>query len=230
LAELRNQKEGAPPTAPSEIARDIEPIVERVILRCMEKDPRQRPTSVVQVAAALPGGDPLAAALAAGETPSPEMVAASGSTEGLRPLVAWACLAFIILGIGAAVALSGPALLLHSEPVEQPPEVMTKTARDILRSIGNSESPADSAFGFQAAERYRNIGTIDRSSARWDSPPAFAIQFWYRQSPVALEHWGLGGNQSTAVLGGVDVADPPIMLPGEAVVCLDSRGRLLGLR
>jgi hypothetical protein len=64
--------------------------VEKAILRCLEKDPAKRPASVRQVAAAFPGGDPLAAALAAGETPSPEMVAASGETEGLRPAVAWA--------------------------------------------------------------------------------------------------------------------------------------------
>ena len=37
------------------------------------------------MAAALPGGDPLAAALAAGETPSPEMVVAAGEGEGLAP-------------------------------------------------------------------------------------------------------------------------------------------------
>ena len=44
---------------------------------------RQAPAHALSVAAALPGGDPLAAALAAGETPSPELVAASGKTEGL---------------------------------------------------------------------------------------------------------------------------------------------------
>jgi hypothetical protein len=37
------------------------------------------PSSALAVAAALPGGDPLAAALEAGETPSPEMVAAAGA-------------------------------------------------------------------------------------------------------------------------------------------------------
>ena len=42
-----------------------------------------RPASALAVAAALPGGDPLAAALAAGETPSPEMVAEAGQGEGL---------------------------------------------------------------------------------------------------------------------------------------------------
>jgi serine/threonine-protein kinase len=48
-------------------------------MRCLERDPRQRPASAALLAASLPGGDPLAAAIAAGETPSPELVAASGS-------------------------------------------------------------------------------------------------------------------------------------------------------
>jgi hypothetical protein len=54
----------------------MDPVVERVILRCLDPDPTRRPSSALAVSAALPGGDPLAAALAAGETPSPEMVAA----------------------------------------------------------------------------------------------------------------------------------------------------------
>jgi hypothetical protein len=45
-------------------------------MRCLPADPAARPGSALSVSAALPGGDPLAAALAAGETPSPEMVAA----------------------------------------------------------------------------------------------------------------------------------------------------------
>src|SRR3712207_6950418 len=49
--------------------RDIDPLVERVVERCLERDPEKRPATALQVAAALPGGDPLQAALAAGETP-----------------------------------------------------------------------------------------------------------------------------------------------------------------
>src|SRR5262249_39683921 len=96
IAELIEQKHNQMPRAPSEFREGLDPIIERVIMHCLERDPDARPASVVQVATALPGGDPLAAAIAAGETPSPEMVAASGSKEGLRPAIALSLLAFVI--------------------------------------------------------------------------------------------------------------------------------------
>src|SRR5271169_595889 len=64
LADLRRAHEHSSPTNPSLLVKDIDPIAERVILRCMERDPSKRPSSALQVAAVLPGGDPLAAALA----------------------------------------------------------------------------------------------------------------------------------------------------------------------
>ena len=78
LAELRARKEQEMPPAPSELIKDMDPAVERVILRAIARDPRARPASVAQVAAALPGGNPLEAALRAGETPSP------GDGRGVR--------------------------------------------------------------------------------------------------------------------------------------------------
>jgi hypothetical protein len=60
-----------PPSTPSSHLNDLDLAVERVILRCLERDPKDRPESALAVAAALPGGDSLAAALAASETPSP---------------------------------------------------------------------------------------------------------------------------------------------------------------
>ena len=42
---------------------DLDPAIERVILRCLEHDPARRPPSALAVAAALPGGNALAAAM-----------------------------------------------------------------------------------------------------------------------------------------------------------------------
>src|SRR6202011_1752233 len=93
------------PSRPSSVVKHLDPIVERVILRCLEKEPSARPATVLSVAAALPGGDPLAAALAAGETPSPQMGAASGETAGLRPRAAVACLASVLIALGLVTFL-----------------------------------------------------------------------------------------------------------------------------
>jgi hypothetical protein len=217
MAELRSRKEASSPTAPSEIARDIDPIVERVILRCIEKDPRQRPASAAQVAAALPGGDPLAAAIAAGETPSPEMVAASGGTGCVRPWIAWVCLAFIILGIGTSIWIRRGSLY-RRVPIDKPPDAMAEKAQDILKSVGYPDRPVDSTYTYAANTTYfQNLEKGDKSPHRYDKLPALAVQFWYRQSPESLGH-------------SVTPDDPPLTKQGESVVWLDSLGNLIGLQ
>jgi serine/threonine-protein kinase len=90
-------------TIPTEIVKDLDLGVERLILRCLEHDPKRRPSSAMGVAIALPGADPIAAALAAGETPSPEMVAASAEKEGFRPRTAVLVLLASILGMIGSV-------------------------------------------------------------------------------------------------------------------------------
>ena len=85
----RQHADAAQLTPPSALVSALDPAIERAILRCLDPDPARRPASALAVAAALPGGDPLAAALAAGETPSPEMVAAAGEGAGLSRAIAW---------------------------------------------------------------------------------------------------------------------------------------------
>src|ERR1035438_4815591 len=94
------------PSRPSSVGKDLDPIDRKVILRCLETEPSGRPATALAVAAALPGGDPLAAALAAGETPSPQLVAASGETTGLRPRVAVACLLAVLAGLAVGMYLT----------------------------------------------------------------------------------------------------------------------------
>src|SRR5208337_3942373 len=64
LAGLVKAQQESTPVSPSSLVRDLDPMVERVILRCLQPKPASRPASALAIAAALPGGDPLAAALA----------------------------------------------------------------------------------------------------------------------------------------------------------------------
>src|SRR5437588_1838466 len=47
---------GEIPSRPSSVVRDLDPIMDKVILRCLESEPGARPATVLSVAAALPGG------------------------------------------------------------------------------------------------------------------------------------------------------------------------------
>jgi hypothetical protein len=228
LADLRRQHELSSPTKPSLLVKDIDPLVERVILRCLDKDPAKRPASALQVAAALPGGDPLAAALAAGETPSPEMVAASGETEGLRPVVAWALLAGVIVLVIAGVLLSAQAKLYRRVPLETPPDALAQRARDILQSVGYSEPPVDTAMGFYEGKDFlRYIEEHDKSKTRWDNLETGAFVFWYRGSPRPLD--SRSSSPDEPILGSVWTDDPPLDVSGMTLVRLNPRGRLTQL-
>ena len=207
--------------------KDIDPLVERVIVRCLNVDPRNRPASALAVAAALPGGDPLAAALAAGDTPTPGMVAASGDTEGfsVRAAVIW--LALILVGLVATVVLGAKVNVLRQTPFENSPDVLAKKARDLIQSFGYAAPPADRAYGFRIdldygkyAERRENVAAIRDRLARGYPPP---IQFWYRESPQPLASFTFLSD------GQIAPFDPPPNDSGMIGLALDPQGRLVQL-
>ena len=218
---LRQHQDQAAPR-PSDVVPDVDPAVESVILRCLEKEPRKRPASAMAVLAALPGGDPLAAAIAAGETPSPEMVAAAGD-EGLRPAQVYGLLAFCVLGAVACLAFVASQGSLRLQPVEKPPLVLADRARELIARLGYPEAPAASAYGFAVDFSYvLDTEAKDRSQDRWEklaSGRPAAVQFWYRQSPRPLV--------STSITGRVFQANPPQDTSGMAGVRFDGKGRLI---
>src|ERR1700690_4189708 len=65
------------PRTPSSVVKDIDPVVESAILRCLQKDPALRPTSVRQGGGGLPGGGPPAGAPAGGGNAPPPQGAAA---------------------------------------------------------------------------------------------------------------------------------------------------------
>ena len=216
------------PSRPSSVVKDLDPIIEKVILRCLETDPAARPASALAVAAALPGGDPLAAALAAGETPSPQLVAASGETEGLRPKIAMAILAGILLGLAFTIYFSSRYNAFDKMGLELTPEVLTQKAREIIARLGYEGRHADSAFGLMIDGDFQDtVEKNDKPHPNWDavlaSRPSL-LQYWYRQSPDGMMANDFGDNLLTP--GVVTESDPPTVLSGMINLELDPRGRL----
>ncbi len=121
---------------PSEMIRDLDPAVERVILRCLSNHPSQRPRSAREVIESLPGGDPLAAALAAGETPSPRIVAAAGKEGSLSRSVAWSLLGVIAILFGLQSYVRGERSRGQYGPPLLSPEILHDRATAILRTHG----------------------------------------------------------------------------------------------
>ncbi len=223
LEEMRRDREEATPASPSSLVAGLEPAVERAILRCLEKDPKSRPASALAVAASLPGGDPLAAALAAGETPAPEVVAAAGEEGALRPVVAWACLAWTLLGLVVLLLTADRFVLVGRVPLEKPPVVLADRSRDLLAKMGQTAPAADWAQGFGVDEEYLlYVKDHDPSPNRWDRLSAglpSAIYYWYRQSPQPMI--------ARPGLTVVSQSDPPQVVAGMASLQLDGRGRLI---
>ncbi|HEV7919550.1 MAG TPA: serine/threonine-protein kinase [Thermoanaerobaculia bacterium] len=184
------------------LSHDVDPAVLRAIQRCLATDPRQRPASALSVAASLPGGDPLAAALAAGETPSPALVAAAGSPEGMEPRLALAVFvaALLFLGINMVVVGRGGFRL-----PKQSADVVAARARELAAGAGYAR-PADRGWRYD----------VDGS-------------FWYRESPELMEvvaffnkapHWATFPGQ-------LQEDEPPPLTPGMIGMRFDAAANLV---
>jgi len=188
-AELIRLQENAQIVNMSSIAAEIDPAVEKAVRRCLEPLPARRPATALSVAATLPGGDPLAAALAAGETPSPELVAASGKTEGLALKISLP----LVLGLAAliiAVPFARTNVELHSfVPMDLSADTLAEKIREQAVQFGYRAAPADRKYDlhwdWSAVWSNRKDTATLQERRRWfeAEPP---LQLGYRESPLPL--------------------------------------------
>jgi serine/threonine-protein kinase len=222
FAELARRHRDERPLEPSALAPGLDPAFERTILACLEKEPKRRPPSALTVAAMLAGRDPLEAAIAAGETPSPELVAAAGESEGLRPRAARACVAAVVAGVLLFPIAAGPRHILSQVPVEKSPAALEDRARELLGRLVEAR-PVDHESGLSYDwDYYQWAREPPHSSGRWKQigtgdPPL--VEYWYRQSPRPIS--------ARQPVGRVTRRDPPIEVTGMAGATYDLRGRLL---
>ena len=194
LAELRRRHEDSSTsrTDPGEIVEEMDTSTRRGIERCLSADPDDRPSSVDELAMWLPGGDPIAAALAAGETPTPDMVAAAGGDKRLPLWAVYTMTAAILVGIAILFAVSGPALYLDRFDDVLDPSTLRNRSKDVLADLGYDVDVVDSASQLVTPARSEVLRSEFDNHHYGYFDGAY---FWYRASPEVLhakdvEQWG----------------------------------------
>jgi serine/threonine-protein kinase len=195
-----HRRHTATPASLSTFTDDVDPAIERVVLRCLEADPADRPESVYAVMAALPGGDPLAAALAAGETPSPDLVAAARGEESVHPGRSVSFFVAGILGLVAVVLLADRTLFMSVAKPAKSSAVLADRAQQILHALGYDEKAKGQRYGFVAASEPLDGSPADderqSDTIRGTGSRAVELLFRYVQdekrvpSPNPMREWG----------------------------------------
>jgi hypothetical protein len=224
FAELRALHDTGSVPTPSAIVRDLDPAVERVILRCLDADAQKRPPSALTVAAALPGGQPLEEVLASGLTPSPQLLASIAESEAMPLWQALVVALAVLSGVGLYAAMAPAVTLARLVPLDRPPAVLADRAAQILASVGSAGPRGDTAEGFLASSDYVSwIAQADRTPQRWQrlSTGFPGLVYWYRTSPRELVPRPLALRATPT--------DPPPAESGMQTVVLDTRGRLVQL-
>jgi serine/threonine-protein kinase len=182
--EIRKQQPESTTSDLLDTMRDVDPAVEQVIQRCLHKNAGQRLKSALSVTAALPGGDPLAAAQAAGETPSPEMVLAAEEGGGIHPLIAGICISTVVVAVIVAFFMDSQFTALGCTSLPKQAHELAKDVEEVIRSFGYEDSTArDMAYGFEYDEPL-----IKHLEQHGDTPLQRALAdrdlsllyFWYR--------------------------------------------------
>jgi len=223
VLDLIKMQQTSTPTNPSEIVKGIDPLVESVIAQCLEKDPKNRPQSALHVAMALPGGNPMQIALDAGQTPSPEMIAATPVKGALRPWAALTLLVVFVAAFSAGLYIRSIYATNAYAPLNKPPAVLAERARTVINDLGYTETPKDTDYKFVSDWRvFENVVKKQDDPRSWieklrNGQPAVYL-FTYRQSPEYL---------LTTDNNRITWNNPPFTLPGMVTVELDVTGRLV---
>ncbi len=188
--------------------RDVPLKIDSLVMQCLDEDPLRRPRSARELLASLPGGDPLAAAMAAGDTPSPELVAAASMKGTVSLSVALMGLALFVAMMIAVALLTPHATLVSRERFRKPPEALIDRADEIVKASGIAADPADRAAAFFDLRR-KQTEALDRDR----------VSFLYRRAATPL----------TTRTFNMQVTEdnPPFNAPGMANVVMSGDGRLL---
>jgi hypothetical protein len=212
------------PAPPSTFDASIPPEVDRIVLKCLAFDALNRPASAHEVYRTLPGDAALNAALAAGVTPSAEVVADAGGEGRLRRRTAL-LLAGAIFVLGLLVGFLQWQRERGLPVVWSPPELIDR-CRTLLAATGH---PTD--LRYQACS-YENAG----GQSEWRDQHDRALD---RASPEVIKqipsHVFSYRVSSTPLIPRFPIREQPIITADDpsfggilsAMVTVDSFGRLV---
>jgi hypothetical protein len=174
--------------------------------------------------AVLTSRESLAAVLAEGGTPTPELVAAAGgegATLSSRAAIFWFVVAAALLLI--VTILTDRVSLVGRVPLTKSADVLADRAEELRDAFGYAGPAADRALGFEVDAEYLEWAAAHGSGAAgWseliESRPA-AVRFFYRTSPRVMVPANSAGSSG--------LTDPPFNVTGMTIVQLDPIGRLL---
>lgn len=221
IPELIRKHQSETPTNPSEYVKGIDPLVESVIGQCLAKNPDERPASALHVAMALPGGNPMQIALEAGETPSPEMVAASPKKGALKPIIALSCLIGGIAMLAFSMFASMKVSPQNRVPFNKSAEILSEKANEIAAKFGYADKPAEHFYRFYFDDTYPNYVRDNPSPDKWEkieSGQPLVYVFVEEQSPR---------NFFVTLRGDSFWTTGPQAESGQRTIKLDTRGRLV---
>lgn len=209
----RSRRASSKPSSDTSRAR-VDPEIAELIDRCLENDPAKRPGSVREAALALPGGDPLARALAQGQLLSADAVANAPTAGALRPSVAWgiaAAVLFFVLGLAALQSRASPTALVP--PLDA--AVLEHRAQELLEAL--VEDAPNVRTVFAAHDREAGERIVAEASLR-DDPLFNPFRLVIRASRKRI---AAQGTQIT-------IDDPPALMPGTTTLKVDGTGALRG--
>lgn len=185
--------------------------VDEVIDACLAREPSDRPRSVMSVAAALPGGDPVAAAIAAGRAPSVETLIAAGPRATLARPVALVLLGVAALALAFLAGSYSRVAALGATDDHTSIDVLKHRAREVLATVQSPSLTVD-----EHTELDYDSQLLRHRLEQPDAAPGISpLRLKYRSHPAAL-----------VPKESLSMWDPPRVRPGGAVVVVQADGRL----
>ena len=118
--------------------------------------------------------DDLTRALAAGETPSPEMVAAAGEHSALQPAVGVGLVALTVVMLAILAGVGQWYSVVHRIPLPRSTDSLHDRAQEIVEKLGYREPPYDTAQGWAFSREYLAYGS--KSRAAGEAWPALSTE------------------------------------------------------